>query len=336
MSIRTIIKLGINIFDKLTSWLPTNQIDVLFIVDFPGDDKLIANQFAGYNIKIIEYNNKKIFQTAFYARRSKVIYVDNMNIVISTISNLKGTVIQYWHATSAIKKFGLSTVKNEKEIKMRKREFKNYDLFTVNSKFMEKCFIDGFNISSEQLREVGTVQSNALFEINKSKFDGEYIVYVPTFRKDDKFNEGAIEFISSFKSNHYKLIYSLHPKVEANIENPQTIRVDSQNIRSYFTDAKLIISDYSSLLIDASLKNPNVVMYGYDINEYRKSPGLYIDEHNFWGFFTYSHFELIDYIESQSYITHDIKKIEKEYFTFDGPNSEIKIAELGHNILSLN
>lgn len=336
MNIRTLIKKSIQVLDFVTKAIPAPKFDVLFIVDFPGDDKLIAQQFTGYKVKTIYYTNKKIVSTAFWARRSKLIYVDNMNIVVSSLNNLPATVIQYWHATSAVKKFGLITVDDTKNRAQRIREYQNYDLFAVNSKHMENCFRDAFNISEEQMYKVGAVQSNQLFTGSPVKLDGDYIVYVPTFRHNAIYNEGAIEFIKNFSSNDYQLIYSLHPKVKATINNPNATCISGDQIRSYFKQASLIISDYSSLLIDASLINDKVVMYGYDINEYRKQPGLYIDDSNFWGYFTYSQHELEQYIKGGNYKRHHIDEIKDVYFTYDGDKSEGAIAKIGLDLLFLN
>lgn len=336
MNIRTLIKKSIQVFDFITKWIPATNFDVLFIVDFSGDNQLIEKQFTGYKVKTIYYTNKKVIKTAFWARRSQLIYVDNMNIVVSSLNKLPATVIQYWHATSAVKKFGLITVDDTKMRAQRIKEYQNYDLFAVNSRHMENCFRDAFNISDKQMRKVGAVQSNQLFIESEAKSDIDYIVYVPTFRHDPIYNEGAIEFINNFSSNDYQLIYSLHPKVKATINNPNATCVAGDQIRSYFKQASLIISDYSSLLIDASLINDKVVMYGYDINEYRKQPGLYIDDSNFWGYFTYSQHELEQYIKLGNYKRHHTADIKDIYFTYDGDKSELAIAEIGLDLLSLN
>ncbi len=156
---------------------------------------------------------------------------------------------------------------------------------------------------------------------------------MPTFRWDDKDNIWAFEFINNFESDIYKLIYAVHPKMKFTCTNKNAIAVSNQNIRSYFHHASLVISDYSSLLIDASLVCSHVVMYAYDYHTYYQKPGLNVGRNNFWGYFTTSYYELVAYIRANNFVTHDNAFIKETYFTFDDENSINKITTSITNML---
>lgn len=331
--IRNNLKTIIKVFDGLTRWLPTRKFDVLIITDFEGNQLDLVEELQGLKVKWISHDSSRILITAFYVRRSTVIYVDNINIVIGTLSNIEATIIQFWHATSAIKKFGLPTVTDQEELEMRKQEMSKYDLITVNSEYMADKFKLGFGITDCKLSRIGCVQSKQLFLCDEIKPYFDYIVYAPTFRSDSKFDKQAIKFIKNFKSDKYKLIYSLHPKLDVSINNEDAIDVSGTDIRSYFDGAKLVISDYSSLLIDASLKCNSAVMYAYDYADYANYPGLYIDKDNFWGYYTETQEQLIEYINNDNFVTHDRKVIRDKFFTYDDNESVKRVASIARNIL---
>lgn len=330
---RSIIKLCIVIFDTLTRWIPFNTIDVLILSDFPEQTKEL-NQINGLDVIALNFNIKTIIKATFYARRCKVLYVDNMNIVVASLKNLDCTIIQVWHATSAVKQFGLPTVTDISEYNKRKDEFNNYDLVTANSKFMHEVFTNSFGYTDDKIVDIGCLQSKQLFEANNIDFEGEYILYVPTFRWDFKNNQQSIDFIQNFKSDKYTLIYSLHPKVEATISNSNTKRVDVTTIRDYFTNASLVISDYSSLLVDASLLCDKVVMYGYDYDHYNSTTGLNITNDDFWGYYTETEDDLNKYINSNNFVTHDLEYIKNQFFTYDDINSTERIKQLAIDIIN--
>lgn len=331
--IRNILKTRIKIFDVTTRWMPSPKYDVLIISDFENNHMDLLAELDDLKVKCIKHDPSTAILTAYYVRRSKIVYVDNINIVIGTLNDVEAVIIQFWHATSAVKKFGLTTVKDDKEYKIRQQELGKYDLITVNSDYMADKFIKGFGISESKLSKIGCVQSKQLFECEEIKPYFDYIVYTPTFRWDSKYDSQAIDFIKNFKSDKYKLIYSLHPKIIEEIVNEDTIDVTGTDIRSYFAGAKLVISDYSSLLIDASLKCDKVVMYAYDYEEYIQDPGLYIDRDNFWGYFTTSEQELRDYIKEEEFIVHDKSAISKQFFTYDDEYSVKRVASIARNIL---
>lgn len=331
--VRNNLKTIIKVFDSLTKWIPGRKFDVLIITDFTGNQTDLVEELTGLRVKCVNHDPSRVLITAYYVRRSSVIYVDNINIVIGTLNNIEATIIQFWHATSAIKKFGLPTVTDEIEFETRKQEMAKYDLITVNSEYMADKFKLGFGVSDCKLSRIGCVQSKQLFLCDEIKPYFDYIVYAPTFRWDTKYDKQAINFIQNYKSDKYKLIYSLHPKIQITINNEDAIDVTGTDIRSYFDGAKLVISDYSSLLIDASLKCNSAVMYAYDYDDYADNPGLYIDKENFWGYYTEAEDDLIKYINDDNFITHDRTAIKEKFFTYDDNESVKRVAAIARNIL---
>lgn len=337
MSVRNLIrnnlKTVIHVFDCMTKWIPGSKYDVLIITDFENNHVDLLENLDKLKVKCINHDSSKVLLTAYFIRRSKVIYVDNINIVIGALTNIDATIIQFWHATSAVKKFGLTTVTNEEEYNVRKQEMAKYNLITVNSEYMADKLMKGFGVTECQLSRIGCVQSKQLFVYEEITPYFDYVVYAPTFRWDSAQDKQAIQFIENFKSDKYKLIYSLHPKIKEEIKNEDAIDITGSDIRKYFAGAKLVISDYSSLLIDASLMCDKAVMYAYDYDQYIADPGLYINQDNFWGYFTKSESDLIEYINNEQFISHDRQAIKDTFFTYDDENSVQRVAQIAYNIV---
>ncbi len=330
---RIVFKFTIISVDAFTRWIPGFRHDIVILKDFKDSDKYLQTYLDEEDVKTISNHKLTSYIAAFYVRRAKYVYVDNINIVIGSLNNIEARVIQYWHASSAMKKFGLATVSNTTESAIRKKELNNYDIITVNSDYMSEKFQQCFGVCESKINKIGCVHSKSLFKIDIIKPYFEYIVYVPTFRFDNKFDKKAIDFIKHYKSDKYKLIYSLHPKLDIEINNEDTIAVNNRDIRSYFANASVVISDYSSLLIDASLNCSQTIMYAYDFDCYSKYPGVFIDKNNFWGFYTESEQELLEYINECSFKQHDKEYIRKTFFQYDDDQSAERIANLSKNEL---
>lgn len=322
--IRQIIKLIIIITAKVMVIIPKKRCDIVFLADFKDNGLELANNLDNLDVKYIQFSLKSIIKSIYYIQCANIVLVDNVNIVVASLPNIKADVIQYWHATSAVKKFGLPTIDDEKIKRIRTKEFKHYDYIISNSTFMSSVFKDSMNFEDNQILELGSLQSANLFTNTFHIEDNEYIVYAPTFRWEQIDNYEQIHFLNDYDGDH-KLYYSLHPKVEGEINNPKCIKVDN-DIRTYFKNAKLVISDYSSLLVDASLLCDSVVMFGYDYDRYYFNTGLYIPQSKFWGYFTKDLEELATYINSNSYKTHSLEMLKEEYFTYDDHNSQDRIA----------
>ncbi len=333
--IRELIKKTIVLFDKLTRSLNGENYDVLILADFKNNGIELVDSFADYNVKYIQFSLKTIIPAIFYVRRSKLIYVDNMNIVIAALVDIESPVIQIWHATSAVKKFGLASSTNSHLKDVRTAEFKHYDYVVSNSLFMDQVYEQSFGFEQKQLLKLGSLQSLTLFEeSDEKKLDQKYILYVPTFRWLKQDTEEIINFIESYRSDKYILLYALHPKMKAKITNPKARRINNGDVRSYFRGASMVISDYSSLLIDASLVCNSVAMYAPDYLHYRATPGLNVDKDNFWGYFTTTMIELYPYIDSDNFIQHNKQAIKELFFTFDDANSISRIADHGKTLIN--
>src|SRR5699024_1431755 len=115
-------------------------------------------------------------------------------------------------------------------------------------------------------------------------------LYVPTYREHHQANQviDKVRFETALPS--YTLISKLHPSLPQDKQN-------HINLQSLMIMADVIITDYSSLAIEASLLNKPTLFYVYDEANYEKVRGL-----NSY------------YMKFQNFIKHIVKKASFIYF----------------------
>lgn len=278
-----------------------------------------------YKIKYILYILKIMYNLA----TSKVCIVDGYCIPVCILKHKKKLkIIQIWHASGAVKKFGYQILDKEAGSNSRIANLmcmhKNYDYIIAPSEATKKYFSEAFNTPEDKIVKLGLPR---LEYISNSKYDKseeifkEYpklkekknILYIPTFRKNNDFN--AVEKILEYKidENKYNLIISLHPL--DTIPVPEKYLVDKK-YSSYdlIKIADYIITDYSALSIEASVLNKPIFIFLPDIKEYKEETGLNINLKEELSTFTCENFgEIIDKIEKKEYNTKELEKYREKY-----------------------
>lgn len=278
-----------------------------------------------YKIKYILYILKIMYNLA----TSKVCIVDGYCIPVCILKHKKKLkIIQIWHASGAVKKFGYQILDKEAGSNSRIANLmcmhKNYDYIIAPSEATKKYFSEAFNTPEDKIVKLGLPR---LEYISNSKYDKseeifkEYpklkekknILYIPTFRKNNDFN--AVEKILEYKidENKYNLIISLHPLDTTPV--PEKYLVDKK-YSSYdlIKIADYIITDYSALSIEASVLNKPIFIFLPDIKEYTEETGLNINLKEELSTFTCENFgEIIDKIEKKEYNTKELEKYREKY-----------------------
>ena len=110
---------------------------------------------------------------------------------------------------------------------------------------------------------------------NKAK---QNIVYVPTYRKGEKVE--IDEFVDRIDTKKYNLIIKLHPldlKQYEYKEKDGVIYEKQCKTYDLLKIADKVITDYSSLSIEASLLDIPIYFYTYDLQKYNEDTGVNFD-----------------------------------------------------------
>ena len=230
--------------------------------------------------------------------RSDVVVLDTYCIPASLLPHRKGTkIVQIWHALGAIKKFGWQTVGKEDGTSPKTarlmRMHRGYDHVVCASDITAGHFCEAFDVSRDRIAKYGLpridhIRSVALGKDRQMMADriyGRYpdlkgkkiVLYAPTFRRNGTDDGGRL--VKALEAAGHSVVVKLHPLYR----NADAQRAGSAVYDDEFTSyewlsvADVIISDYSSLVIEASLAGKPLYLYLYDIDGYSSSTGLNID-----------------------------------------------------------
>ncbi len=238
---------------------------------------------------------------------AKVVVLDGYCILASMLTHKKElTVIQLWHALGAFKKFGKSILDKEggksSAIAEAFKMHANYSLIAASG---DKCvppFAEAFGQPEEKFVPIGIPRMDYLTDESEAQrlkariFDRypmldngrKNILYVPTFRdtEEDKaaLREATAELVKAVNYSEYNLIVK-HHVVDTNREEVYTESHMNKTDGEAFTGmdfmavADCVITDYSSIIYEALLKNLPLYIYCFDSDKYLDERGFYID---FW------------------------------------------------------
>lgn len=223
---------------------------------------------------------------------SKVIIVDGYCIPVSCLDLKPETkVIQIWHAQTAVKKFGLQTVGkpsgSSPDVARVMKMHRNYDYVIAPSKKTAGFFSEGMGTDmskfvlafmphtvrmAERAEEI-RASKRAEMGLDDSK---RTILYAPTFRKGKKVP--ANELFAAVDREKYDFIFRPHP-IDTDLETlDPDMKVDFESsIYDLITAADIVITDYSSIMVETLLMEREMYVFAYDIDEYKEDPGLNID-----------------------------------------------------------
>lgn len=244
-----------------------------------------------------------LFDMARKMARAKVIVVDDyvpyFNIV--RVSD-KTEVVQLWHACGAFKTFGFSRLGKSGGPTQGSKGHRNYSYAFVSSKNIAKYYAEGFGIAEEKVLPYGVPRTDIFFDEEYKKNMREHlystypqlkgkkvILFAPTFRGNGK--NSAFYEKKRFNPNklmealpeEYVLLIKHHPFVnmkykiaEENKDRIFDFSGESEiNDLLFITD--LMITDYSSVVYEASLLNIPMLFYAYDLENYVASRDFYSD-----------------------------------------------------------
>lgn len=252
--------------------------------------QILAKKLAIRELRVLLYPFHMLRQL-YHISTSKVVLLDGYCIVASVAKHKPQTkLIQIWHATAAIKKFGWQIVGKPSGASITTatimRMHDQYDIVLAPSQTTGEVYQEAFNIDADKIRYFGlphlsvlTEPQNEILDEIRSMFaidpGKKTILYVPTFREGKCVNlQGLIDEIDFEK---YELVAKVHPLDKLPPHDDRVIYAERYTTTAWMQLADFIITDYSSLLVEAAILNKPLYLYVYDLEEYSGDPGLNLD-----------------------------------------------------------
>ena len=231
---------------------------------------------------------------------SDVVVLDTYCIPASLLPHRKGTkVVQMWHALGAVKKFGWQTVgradgASERTARLM-RMHHGYDYVICPSDATAEHYSEAFRTPKDKMVKLGLPRIDYIKEVthgeeavrakervldrySKLREEGKKtVLYAPTFRRGRMPDVAGIA--DALDPARYNLLVKLHPLYGGGGKVVRDHIIYDEEFSTYellaATDA--VVSDYSALVIEATLAEKPLYLYTYDEEEYKKSTGLNMD-----------------------------------------------------------
>ena len=246
---------------------------------------------------------------------SDVVVLDTYCIPASMIPHRRGTkVVQMWHALSAIKKFGWQTVgkeggSSEKVARLMKMH-NGYDYVICPSDVTAEHFSEAFRTDRSKIVKGGLPRIDYIKSVSYGDRQGgmvakilssypqlkvckeepspvphkKIVLYAPTFRRGRAVD--VQNLIYAFDPDKYNIVIKLHPLYrgqedgEENADRTASASVifdETFSSYDWLSVADIVISDYSSFVVESTLADKPLFIYAYDLEEYEKNTGLNAD-----------------------------------------------------------
>ncbi len=331
-----------------------------FVYDKLKDDKSLDINFILNDHTITEMSFKEIREFTKACATSKVVILDEFTPQIHYINLRRGTTLfQLWHACGAFKTFGFTRLSKPKGSPQPTRNHRSYDYVTVSSSYCKKCHSEGFGIATDKVVATGIPRTDVFFDEEykqkaREKFFEEHpgfigkkiILFAPTFRgmvKETAFYPTEMFDINEVCSqipDDYAIIIKHHPFVndvqpipEKYADRVIDLSEDNElNDLLFVTD--VIITDYSSLVFEASLIDIPMIFYVFDLEKYINERDFYFDFKLYApGKIVYSTDQLIEAINREDYCTERIKPFAEMFFDKRDGNSTQRVVDLIYDSL---
>lgn len=290
------------ILNLLTFWIKPKKGQITFISmtmeELESDMKCLAEYLqkeGRYSIRtvLIKYRHSPSSSFHYFlnclhqllaCKQSEVVILNDNNYVISSFKPARLKVVQLWHASGAVKKFGNQI--------QRHYPIAGYDAVIACSPAWKSVFAQAFSVQEDQVHVTGLphldrLASEEFCKQAKEEFFTRYddlkgkrtILYAPTFRGDviKGLSLPAVNFDDLFENlkDNEVVLFKNHPLMAAGpCPDKRMLNVSDMDIEVLLSVCSTLITDYSSICFDFALLDKPVVFFAPDYEDYQKDRGL--------------------------------------------------------------
>lgn len=239
---------------------------------------------------------------AYGLARSRYIFLnDNFMPLASLHLGKKVVVTQLWHAEGAFKRFG-QDISQPPEIRAREAAGNAKLTFVIcSSESVAPHYTSAFHVRPEQVLPLGSPRTDFFFRPQditalRARFNEQYpqcrgkklVLYAPTFRDDPEKDRELLSRLDTglfnrYLGEEYALLVRLHPQIHADTRTLE----GAVDLTAYPDVSELVllcdvlVTDYSSIVMDFALLRKRCIFYAFDLEEYEKDRPFYFDYESF-------------------------------------------------------
>lgn len=238
-----------------------------------------------------------MLKASYYMATSRYFVIDDYFFPVYVIKPREGTeIIQLWHASGALKKFGMSTVGKSfgpsEEYLKHVKIHSNYSKVFVSSTEVIPYYAEAFDLPENKIYPLGIPRTDYFFEREeidrlRIRFFQSYpklkskklILYAPTFRGSSHYQDVYrcpldFDLMRKDLEKDYVLLIHLHPYMRAGIDLKEKDKDfvyhihGDYNIQELLALADILVTDYSTVFFDYSMLNRPIAFFATDLEEY--------------------------------------------------------------------
>lgn len=237
--------------------------------------------------------------------RAKIILMDNVFLPFAYLRIRKNVkVIQLWHGTGTIKKFGQDANTGRlKELEYKAN--KNITHLIVNSDRIKSIYAGAFGVDESKVYPIGLPRTDEIIKRMKGISDREHngdkvnlynrhgidmgkklVLYAPTFRDDGQDLVRLPELVEGIVRElpeEYVLGLKLHPFIADAVKGrdlpDRAVQMSFEpDLTEILMASDILITDYSSIIFEYCLLERPMIFFAYDLEEFScQGRGFYMD-----------------------------------------------------------
>jgi CDP-glycerol glycerophosphotransferase (TagB/SpsB family) len=239
----------------------------------------------------------RLIRGMYHLSRARLFIVDNAYLPIHVAPHRPGTkVIQVWHATGALKRFGADTTLPLRE---PERSFlhRHYDAVVVSAESARLPYSRALRTPVEHVHALGTPRSDFLYD-HAAQADArrrvldqfpqlagrKVVLYAPTFRgrgPDKRPAEGLdVAALRRLLPADFAVVLKSHPNLDPDLvatSGYDAVIDPAAEIDEVFAATDIFVTDYSSSIFEWAVLRRPLVLLVPDLVDYERDPGLYLD-----------------------------------------------------------
>jgi teichoic acid ribitol-phosphate primase len=263
----------------------------------PDLDYVLLLEPYGYGFRAKIAYLVRLVRGMIHVRTAGLVIVDNAYLPIHVAPHRpETTVVQVWHAVSALKRFGADT---RRPLREPERTFlhRYYDLVVASAAGAAAPYADAFRTTEDRILPLGTPRTDRFFDpvaleevrartlASWPALAGRTVVlYAPTFRgrgrrrqASDALDAAALR--DALPPDHV-LVLKTHPNLDPALTSRTGFDVvvdPATDINDLLVVTDILVTDYSSSIFEFALLRRPIVLLVPDLVDYERDPGLYLD-----------------------------------------------------------
>ena len=246
-------------------------------------------------------------RAGYHLATASLFVVDDYFFPVYVIHPRPGTrIVQAWHASGALKRFGYSlsgkTFGASAPLLRHVRIHANYDLCLVSSRRVAPAYAEAFGLPLDRFSaELGIPRTDVLLDPGwraaqsatvRHRYgidDGRVVVlYAPTFRGDEigrARDPGLLDLavLHETLGRDHLVLVRLHPfvreavRIGPELEGFAIDVSDHPDIHALMVASDHLVTDYSSAIFEYALLEKPMSFFAPDLDAYERERGFYLD-----------------------------------------------------------